>query len=267
MKTDEKVVVLCSGGLNSVTLAYQIHSTAPTPEIVLFGVDYGQRHKKELYCAKQIVKDLVGVTYVRAHVEQPIEVAMSSALFKEGAEVPDGHYEEDSMKVTVVPNRNAILLSLAWAHAIAIGATTIYAATPRSDHSIYPDCRPWFINALSDALAYGTDGHADLSLKIVTPYIRIGKHNIIRIGATQLKVPVPYEKTWSCFKGGVLHCGTCGACAARKEAFELARIEDPTEYEDYTLIPSHTLMDGVKTRYEDPTPVPDDITLNFGANF
>ena len=251
MKTNERskpVVVLCSGGLDSVTLAYQIHSATPTPEIVLFGVDYGQRHKKELHCAKQVVKDLVGVTYVRAHLEQPIEVATSSALFKEGAKVPDGHYASENMKVTVGPNRNAILLSLAWAHAVAIGATSIYAAMHAGDRPIYHDCRPVFIKSLNEALFWGTQGFADPELRIVTPYIELRKHDIVRIGAKQLDVPVPYEKTWSCYKGRELHCGQCDTCVERKEAFNLALVDDPT-------------------KYENSTPIPGDITLNFGRNY
>lgn len=236
MKTDEKVVVLCSGGLNSVTLAYQVHSATPTPEIVLFGVDYNsQRHKKEFYYTKQAAKDLE-LPYNCAHVEQPLEIALSSVLSERGVDVPEDH---------TLLNHNAILLSLAWAHAVAIGATTIYAAI---HNSIYPDCRSAFISGLNEALSWGTEGYAHPELSIVTPYINLTKKDIVRIGASQLDVPVPYEKTWSCYKGGTLHCGRCGACVERKEAFQLALVDDPTEYED-------------------PSPVPDDITLNFGANF
>lgn len=230
------VIVLCSGGMDSVTLAYQVCAATPTPKTVLFGVDYGQRHKKELQCATQVARDL-GVTYVCAHLEQPIEIATSSALFKGGAEIPEGHYiAEENMKVTVVPNRSAILFSLAWAHAVAIGATTIYAAMHAGDHRMHPDCRPVFIDSLNEALRYGTEGHADPKLAIITPYISLGERDIVRIGVKQLKVP--YEKTWSCYKSEELHCGRCDTCIERKEVFQRAFVDDPTEYEDPTPFPN-----------------------------
>jgi 7-cyano-7-deazaguanine synthase len=141
--------------------------------------------------------------------------------------VPEGHYEEESMKQTVVPNRNMILLALAGAWAISTKSDAIAYAAHSGDHAIYPDCRPEFTEAMSDALRL-CDWH---EVKLMRPFLYptpMSKADIVKLGTS---LGVPFELTWSCYKGGEKHCGKCGTCVERVEAFQLAGVEDPTEYE------------------------------------
>ena len=139
---------------------------------------------------------------------------------------PDGHYTDESMKATVVPNRNMLFLAVAASWAIAQGAAAVAYAAHAGDHAIYPDCRPEFVRAMSAAL-----GLADWrQLELATPFINWDKGQIVRRGA---ELGVPFEKTWSCYRGGTAHCGTCGTCVERREAFSQAGIADPTIYELY----------------------------------
>ena len=147
-----------------------------------------------------------------------------SSLTDESIDLPEGHYEEESMKATIVPNRNMILLSLAAGHALSIGFDTVAYAAHAGDHTIYPDCRPEFASAMENAL-----GLADWQkLGLHRPFVDKTKADLVRIGH---ELGVPFESTWSCYAGRDLHCGRCGTCVERKEAFALAGIADPTEYE------------------------------------
>lgn len=218
-----KTLVVCSGGLDSVTLAYKVAKEHTLSALLSF--NYGQRHKKELDFAKQCAKDL-GVPHHIIDISSYGGLLTGSAL-TDNVEVPDGHYAEETMKITVVPNRNAIMLTMAYGLATAMKLDAVAAAFHGGDHFIYPDCRPEFANAFSKMQDHALEGLAEIEL--YTPYINVPKDAIAADGA---KIGVPFEKTWSCYKGGEIHCGRCGTCVERREAFDLAGVDDPTEYLD-----------------------------------
>ena len=219
-----KALVLFSGGLDSTVLATQLKVDGA--ETRLLSIDYGQRHARELKRAEQIAQAL----------ELPQQVLRlpdlgpllgGSSLTDEKVELPEGHYAEESMKATVVPNRNMILLALAGGHALSIGFDTIAYAAHAGDHTIYPDCRPEFADAMETAL-----GLADWEkLSLHRPFVHLSKTDLVKKG---VELDAPLHLTWSCYAGREIHCGKCGTCVERKEAFALAKIPDPTEYEDST---------------------------------
>jgi 7-cyano-7-deazaguanine synthase len=218
-----KTIVVCSGGLDSVSLAHKV--AAEHLLLGLLSFDYGQRHRKELDFAAACARRL-GVAH------QIIDISNIGALFTGSAltddvAVPDGHYAEETMKATVVPNRNAIMLTIAFGLAAAQKADAVGVAVHGGDHFIYPDCRPGFIDAFQTMQHQALDGYASVS--IYAPYVDISKADIVAEGAQNR---TPFAETWSCYKGGWRHCGRCGTCVERREAFHLARINDPTDYED-----------------------------------
>lgn len=191
----------------------------------LISFDYGQRHRKELSYAAGCAERL-GVPH---HVidMRSIGAALSGSALTDDIDVPDGHYAEDTMKITVVPNRNAIMLTIAYGIAAANGDEAVATAVHGGDHFIYPDCRPAFTEAFDKMQRAALDGYADVAL--FTPFVHRSKAEIVAEGAT---VGTPFVETWSCYKGGQHHCGRCGTCVERREAFHLAGINDPTIYED-----------------------------------
>lgn len=218
-----KTLVICSGGLDSVSLAYKV---AAEHELVgLISFDYGQRHRKEVGFAARAAQalcvphDLIDMTAIGAF--------LSGSALTDDVDVPDGHYAEDNMKVTVVPNRNAIMLAVAFGVAAAKDAEAVATAVHGGDHFIYPDCRPGFIEAFQKMQDQALEGYADV--KLYTPFVHVPKSEIVVEGA---KVNTPFADTWSCYKGGETHCGRCGTCVERREAFHIAGVEDPTEYAD-----------------------------------
>lgn len=220
-----KGVAIVSGGMDSVTMAYILAALGDDLHLISF--DYGQRHKKELDFASQCAFDL----NVPQHVIDISSINIllrGSALTDKDVPVPDGHYAAETMKSTVVPNRNAIMLAIAYGAAVADGADYVATAVHAGDHFIYPDCRPEFTQAFEAMEKVATAGFAKDHLILMTPFIKMGKHEIAAAGH---EAGVPYAKTWSCYKGGDKHCGTCGTCNERKEAFTLAGVPDPTEYE------------------------------------
>jgi 7-cyano-7-deazaguanine synthase len=197
-------------------------------EFSYLGFNYGQRHRKELFYAMRTARDLDGSwDHVDLKILRNLLGASGSSLVSATA-VPDGHYAEESMKATVVPNRNAIMLSIATGVAVARGAEFVAAGMHAGDHFIYPDCRPPFINAFSSAMRLGNEGFAHNDFRVWAPFIKMTKAEIVKVGA---QLNVPFEQTWSCYKGNEHHCGTCGTCNERIEAFELAGVADPTQYE------------------------------------
>jgi 7-cyano-7-deazaguanine synthase len=215
-----KTVLLFSGGLDSTTALYWLKDRGD--EIQCLSINYGQRHKKELMAARQIAQRL----------DVPFHILdLSAARFllsgnsqTSDIEVPEGHYTEESMKLTVVPNRNMIMLSMAIGWAVSLKFDTVTYAAHSGDHAIYPDCRKEFVEAMQRA-AQLCDWHR---LEVSAPFVDLSKQDIVRLG-TDLRVP--FELTWSCYKGEDLHCGKCGTCVERKEAFELAGHMDPTRYQ------------------------------------
>lgn len=218
-----KTLVICSGGMDSVSLAYKV---AAEQELVgLLSFDYGQRHKKEVAYAEAAAERL-GVSFDLIDMRH-IGAFLSGSALTDDVDVPDGHYAEDNMKITIVPNRNAIMLAVAFGVAAAKGADAVATAVHGGDHFIYPDCRPDFINAFQAMQDQALAGYAEV--KLYTPFVNISKADIAREGARH---NTPFAETWSCYKGGAKHCGRCGTCVERREAFHLARVEDPTEYAD-----------------------------------
>jgi 7-cyano-7-deazaguanine synthase len=153
-----------------------------------------------------------------------------SALLRDGGPIPDGHYHEQSMRQTVVPFRNGIMLAIAAGLAESDGASAVVIAAHAGDHAIYPDCREPFMQAMEEAIRLGTYG----GIELLRPFIAMDKADIASRGAT---LGVDFAKTWSCYKGGEIHCGRCGTCVERREAFRLARIADPTTYADTGDLP------------------------------
>lgn len=219
-----KTLVICSGGLDSVTLAHKV--AAEHQLLGLLSFDYGQRHRKEIDFARQCAARL-GAEFQLLDISA-IGARLSGSALTEGTiAVPDGHYAEETMKITVVPNRNAIMLAIAYGIAAARGATAVGAAVHGGDHFIYPDCRPPFIEAFQTMQNFALAGLAEISL--YTPFINRTKAEIVADGD---RLAVPFAATWSCYNGGERHCGRCGTCVERQEAFALAGVADPTDYED-----------------------------------
>jgi 7-cyano-7-deazaguanine synthase len=218
-----KTIVICSGGLDSVTLA---HKAAAERELAgLLSFDYGQRHVKELESARACARRL-GVPH-RVVDLRDVGAALSGSALTDDVAVPDGHYAEETMRITVVPNRNAIMLAVAFGMAAAQKAGAVAAAVHGGDHFIYPDCRPGFVAAFQAMQDAALEGYAAVTLW--TPYVQGSKADIVRDGA---RLGVPFAETWSCYKGGARHCGRCGTCVERREAFHLAGAADPTGYDD-----------------------------------
>lgn len=218
-----KTIVICSGGLDSVSLAHMVAADRKLTGLVSF--DYGQRHRKELdyaaLCAKRldVPHDIIDMRGIGA--------ALTGSALTDDVDVPDGHYAEETMRVTVVPNRNAIMLTVAYGIAAARGDQAVATAVHGGDHFIYPDCRPDFTQAFEFMQYMALDGYADVSL--YTPFVHRSKADIVTEG--QRHNP-PFAETWSCYKGGAHHCGRCGTCVERREAFDLAGVADPTHYDD-----------------------------------
>ena len=217
-----KVIALLSGGMDSTSLLSFLLSGGEEVEAV--GINYGQRHSKELESAKKVATTL-GVKYDTVSLETLKPFLGGSSLTSDEVVVPDGHYAEDTMKITVVANRNAIMLAVAVGIASARGFDYVATAVHAGDHYIYPDCRPEFIEAMSHAVSLGTAGFGNITIK--APFVNKTKAEICTIG-TQSNAPLAL--TWSCYKGGEIHCGSCGTCFERREAFVLAKITDPTQY-------------------------------------
>lgn len=215
------VVVLLSGGMDSSTLLYYVKELAASVQAISF--DYGQRHLRELRSAASIA-EAADVPLKVVDLRSLQSVMRGSSQTDATVPVPHGHYADESMRATVVPNRNMVMLSVAAAQAISTGASSVAYAAHEGDHAVYPDCRPEFIQAMWKAL---TLCHYDGGINLFTPFKGKSKQEIAIEGH---RLGVPFALTYSCYEGNELHCGQCGTCVERKEAFALAIIDDPTEY-------------------------------------
>lgn len=213
-------VIILSGGMDSVTMLYEFEERIA----LAVSFDYGSNHNaREIPFAHQHCMDL-GIRHIVIPLEFMSKYFKSSLL--EGPEaIPEGHYEDENMKSTVVPFRNGIMLSIAVGIAESAGLKHVMMANHGGDHTIYPDCREEFVNSFSEAARTGTF----VGVTLLSPYTNLTKADIARKGK---ELGVDYSKTWSCYKGGVVHCGRCGTCVERREALAEAGIEDPTEYQD-----------------------------------
>lgn len=215
----KKSLIILSGGMDSVTLLYDKKDEIA----VAVTFDYGSNHnKREEEFAKYHCNEL-GIEHIIIHLTF-IHDYFKSSLLESASAIPDGHYEDETMKSTVVPFRNGIMLSVACGLAESRELEKVLIANHFGDHAIYPDCRKGFIDAMSEAMKCGTYK----GITIDAPYTTITKTDIAKIGKS---LGIDYSKTYSCYKGGEKHCGKCGTCVERKEALRDAGIEDPTEYE------------------------------------
>lgn len=220
-------LVILSGGLDSVTLAHRARAEYPDARIGAVTFDYGQRHgQRERACARACAQRLDMFAHEVTIPRNLWGPEATSALLDHHANMPDGHYAEDTMRQTIVPNRNALMLTMAATTLAAIGGGRLWFGAHAGDHYVYPDCRPAFLDALSTALAAGNE---PTPIEITAPYIRATKADIVADGH---RLGVPFADTWSCYRGLTRHCGRCGTCVERAEAFHLAGIPDPTPYAD-----------------------------------
>lgn len=213
-------LLVYSGGLDSTTMLYEY-----APEIALaVSFDYGSNHNaREISCAALNCSRL-GIE----HIVIPLAFMadhFSSSLLSGPDAIPDGEYAPDNLRSTVVPFRNGIMLAVAAGLAESRGLHAVMLANHAGDHAIYPDCRPEFVDAMSDAIMAGTDCH----IRLVAPYTHLTKTQIIERGA---RLGVDYSITYSCYRGGDIHCATCATCLERRRSFILAGVADPTVYAD-----------------------------------
>jgi 7-cyano-7-deazaguanine synthase len=209
-------------------MLYSLVAKGDEVEVVSF--NYGQRHYKELGQARIITTNLGLKHQIIDVTEFGLAIAYGdSSLVNSDIEVPEGSYDDENMKATVVPNRNMVMLAMAAGVAIASKAQYIATAVHAGDHAIYPDCRPDFMRKLTSAMLSGNEGFIHPHFQIRTPFIFYTKADIAR-AAGALNVPI--EQTWSCYKGGEIHCGRCGTCVERLEAINTAGVDDKTPYLD-----------------------------------
>lgn len=216
-------VAVASGGMDSSTLCYWLADRNELGLIV--SVDYGQRHVKELDSARRIADNLNTECVVLDLTA--LGSQLGGSALTDDIEVPHGHYASENMRVTVVPNRNMILLAAAGGVAVARGMTALATAVHAGDHYVYPDCRPEFTEAVSNTLEIATAGFGDVTVQ--APFVNKTKADLATIGH---QLGVPWADTWTCYEGGDIHCGRCATCVERIEAFALADIPDPTAYND-----------------------------------
>ncbi|MFX1537627.1 MAG: 7-cyano-7-deazaguanine synthase QueC [Promethearchaeota archaeon] len=224
-----KVVLSLSGGMDSATLLGLLLSKGAEVHCVNF--QYGSKHNSyESQAYSKIIHYYFGLTsnhiYSYGFDLRQVFQSFNSTLLKSGGDIPEGHYEAESMKLTVVPGRNLIFSSIMTGLAQSIGASEIALGVHAGDHHIYPDCRDTFINAMMLAVSYATEG----KVGVYTPFLKMNKKDILELGYS-LSPEVPYHLTRTCYKDQILACGKCGACQERLEAFKLIGKGDPIQYE------------------------------------
>jgi 7-cyano-7-deazaguanine synthase len=223
-----KVVVLCSGGMDSVTALYWARRHHDVVAVLSF--DYGSKHNHREIPFAALHAGRLG----RAHHTIRLDFVgrdFASHLLQGGGAIPEGHYADDTMRQTVVPFRNGIMLAAAGGWAESAGAQGLVIAAHTGDHTIYPDCREDFMRAMGDALRLGTYA----GIELLRPFIALDKAGIAREGAG---LGVDFAQTWSCYQGREIHCGRCGTCVERREAFLRAGLPDPTAYESMPPLPA-----------------------------
>jgi 7-cyano-7-deazaguanine synthase len=215
-----KTVVLLSGGMDSVTAFYEVKREQEIVAALSF--DYGSKHNVREIPFARMHAERAGIPHLTIDLAFMNE-CFASDLLKSGGEIPDGHYAEANMKRTVVPFRNGIMLAVACGFAESVDAEALAIAAHSGDHAIYPDCREPFMQGMATAMEEGTYAR----IRLLRPFIAMDKTAIARRG---IELGIDFSETWSCYKGGEIHCGTCGTCVERREAFILAGIPDPTTY-------------------------------------
>lgn len=220
-------VVALSGGMDSATLTAHYHHAGY--RLTCVTVDYGQRHVREITAAEAIA-GYYGAKHEVVDLAPFGRLLAGSALIDRSVPVPHGHYAAPTMAATIVPNRNAIIANLLVGVAVGARAQVVALGMHAGDHAIYPDCRPAFVDALAHLVAVANEPVTpDMPMPptVEAPFVHGSKTDIARLG-TELRVP--FSLTWSCYEGGAVHCGLCGTCVERREAFRDAGVVDPTEY-------------------------------------
>ena len=215
-----KVVVIYSGGMDSFTVLNRALNDGK--QIFALSFDYGQRHVKELEYAANVCNSM-NIKHKVIDISS-INQLLSGSSLTDDIDIPEGHYEEESMKSTVVPNRNMILLSLAVGYAVSVDASQVYYGAHSGDHAIYPDCRPEFVEKMNNVCQIANYK----PVEIYSPYLKQSKTDILTDG---LKMGLDYSQTWTCYNGREKACGKCGACQERLEAFAENNHIDPLTYE------------------------------------
>ena len=217
MQRDRGAIVIYSGGMDSFTLLGQLLQGGY--DLYALSFNYGQRHSKELAFASRVCN-----AWGIAHREIAFPRMAGSSQTDDSIAVPEGHFADESMKQTVVPNRNMIMLSLAVGYAVSLGWREVFTGVHAGDHAIYPDCRPAFVAAMNQV----TEIANYQPVTIQAPYLRLSKGDILREG---LALGLDYGQSWTCYNGREKACGKCGACTERLEAFAQNNEVDPLEYE------------------------------------
>ena len=217
---NKDTVIILSGGMDSVTLLYDQQDRIA----LAVSFDYGSNHNAREIPFARLHCERLGIRHIVIPLEFMSQYFQSSLLAGADA-IPEGHYADENMKSTVVPFRNGIMLSVAVGLAESRGLKHVMMANHAGDHTIYPDCRPEFVDAFSEAARTGTFP----GITLVSPYTHLTKGQIAARGR---QLGIDYSETWSCYKGGAIHCGRCGTCVERHEAMLEAGIDDPTEYEE-----------------------------------
>lgn len=220
-----KGLAVLSGGMDSTVALLEARANG-VEVVAAVHFQYGSKHNQAEYSRVFEIAEALRVPLKVVNLPFIGELFKSDLLIT-GGEIPEGHYADDNMKKTVVPFRNGIMLSIAIGLAESMDADCVILGNHKGDHAIYPDCREAFIKAMSQASVMGTYKE----VFILTPFGDRTKADIAKRGVV---LAAPLARTWSCYKGGYLHCGKCGTCVERIEAFIEAGVTDPTLYEDGT---------------------------------
>lgn len=222
-----KATLILSGGLDSTTLGYWLKKQGYT-DLTCITFNYGQKQKIEIEQAQQLAgklnatHNIIDITFLKNFLK-------GSSLVDDSIKVPHGSYTKENMQVTVVPNRNTIMLSIAWSIACVEKSDVLAYGAQCGDHYLYPDTRPDYFSAINLALRLGTEDCRKDDLQLIAPLLNKSKAEVVKLGH---ELNVPFELTWSCYEGGKVHCGQCGACQSRKNGFIESAIPDPTKYID-----------------------------------
>jgi len=223
----KRTVVIYSGGMDSFTLLNKVIQDGYHVYTISF--DYGQRHQKELKYAKNVCQTL-NIIHKEIDIKNINSLLKGSAL-TDDLPIPLQSYDVSTMKTTVVPNRNMILISLATAYAISLQATCIFYGAHHDDGAVYPDCRPEFVSKINEV----TNICDWTPITVYAPYLNATKTDILKDG---LAMNLDYSQTWTCYNGKSLACGACGACLSRLKAFQNLGITDPIHYQESSRISS-----------------------------
>jgi len=223
-QTHDKAVVIFSGGMDSTVLLTSVVRRKGSSNVEAINFHYGSKHNDtERRAAKAVVQEL---NVLLRLIDLDFMHMFKSDLLKGGGDIPQGHYEDESMKATVVPCRNMIMIAIAAGYAESIGASAVYLGSHAGDHAIYPDCRPEFNLPMGAAVVAATDSKVTVRM----PFEKLSKADLVTLG-TDSRIKAPLHLTWSCYEGREWQCGKCGTCVERIEAFMEAGYIDPVKYE------------------------------------